>query len=357
MTSAADHLRCSLVIASLLALLTASPAPAAPHNVILFIGDGMGPEHMRAGGMYTHGAEGTLVFEAFPHTGTVNTASAGGRVTDSAAAATAMATGHKAYNGTLSQSPEGEPYETAMEFWQARGRAVGLVSTAYLTHATPAAFCAHEGSRESGHEIARDYLRDCLPGVMMGGGRYIREQAAREAGYRVVTDRAGLLALNTSAPGPVAGLFGHGHLPYEADGLGEMPALDDMVTVALDLLDNDPDGLFLMVEGGRIDHASHMNQSWRMVPEVAAFERAVRAGLKWAADHPDTLIIVTADHETGGLMVTSKRGEGEVPEVSWSSHDHTGVRVGIFATGPGSEAVSPEMENTDIHSLITLFSL
>lgn len=83
----------------------------------------------------------------------------------------------------------------------------------------------------------------------------------------------------------------------------------------------------------------------------------VRAGLEWAADHPDTLIVVTADHETGGLGVTSNRGEGEVPEVSWSSHDHTGARVGIFATGPGSEAVRPRMENTDVHPLITRFSL
>jgi len=323
-------------------------------NVILFIGDGMGPEHVRAAGMYLSGPGGTLSFEAFPFRGSVATANADGGVTDSAAAATAMATGVKVHNMVISvASPgDGSPLPTALELFKAAGRNTGLVTTSYISDATPAAFGAHRASRTDYAGIDNDYLIRSRPNVLFGGGRFLTPADASGAGYAVVRDRAALLALDTETQVRVTGLFGADNLPYESDGPGDLPHLSELTSVALRILDNNPCGFFLVVEAGRIDHASHANDIGRAVGETIALSNAVAAAVDWAGTRTDTLIVVTADHETGGLRLLERTAAGVRPAVSWGATRHTGTRVPVYAKGIGADRVSGMIENTDIFRIV-----
>ncbi|HEX9190929.1 MAG TPA: alkaline phosphatase [Candidatus Deferrimicrobiaceae bacterium] len=332
-----------------------APTPAGQaKNVILFIGDGMGPEQIRAAGMYRSGAAGTLVFESFPFQGSVSTGNAGGAVTDSAAAATAMATGVKVSNGVLSVAVPGDgmPLTTILEILKEEGKRTGLVTTTFLPHATPAAFAAHEPDRENYPGIVAAYLGPSRPNVLFGGGEHMTDADVRQAGYTVVSDRDGLMAVDTENATHVCGLFGAGHLPFELDGPGALPRLSEMTQVALRILDNSPDGFFLMVEAGLIDHACHANDIARAVSETVELSNAVAEAVDWAKNHPDTLILVAADHETGGLQVIANNGKGALPSVTWGTTGHTPVDIPIYGLGAGADPVSGRMENTDIFQIL-----
>lgn len=338
----------------LVVLLVASQAIAvAPRNVILLIGDGMGPEQVKAGRYFKGEA---LCFEKFRRHSTITTYSADNKVPDSAATATALATGKKVNNGVISMAYPGDHKElkTALEIYKIKGkRTVGLVTTTYITHATPAAFGAHEESRSRTKQIAEDYLTGSKPHVLLGGGgKGMSAGAAEAAGYVVVKDKAGLLGVDTESTKYLCGLFGEGYMPYERDGLKDLPHLSEMTEVALAILDNNKAGFFLMVEGGRIDHASHANDVKRLVPEVLEFDKAVQKCIDWASKRRDTLILVTADHETGGLKVLADKGVGKHPEVSWSSKGHTAASVPVYAWGVNSSRVKGKQDNTDIFLII-----
>ena len=331
------------------------PAPAgAANHVILFIGDGMGFEQVKAAGMFATGRPGTLSFEMFPFHGSVHTVNAEGEVTDSAAAATAMGTGIKVGNGVISMAlpGNGTPLETALERFKASGKSAGLVTTTIITHATPAAFGAHEASRENYSGIADDYLNDSRPNVLLGGAEYLTADAAAAAGYTVVVNRDGLQAFEPAVEVHVFGRFGSGDMPYEYDGIGGLPHLSELTLAALQILENDPDGFFLMIEGGRIDHACHANDIERAIGETIEFSRAVAAAVEWSDSHPDTLLIVTADHETGGMQVLANNGAGNPPTVAWGTTGHTSVPVPVFAWGIEAASVPGIMENTDIFHLL-----
>ncbi len=336
-------------------------APTAAKYVILLIGDGMGPEQVKAARYYSGGP---LAFEALPYRAQVTTASADSPVTDSAAAATAMATGRKVDNGVISMAYPGNGAEldTLLEVYQARGRPVGLVTTTYMTHATPAAFGAHEPSRNNLAAIAGDYLAQSRPDVLFGGGgNGLSVSAAVGAGYTVVTDRAAMQGLDTEAASLVSGQFGDGHLPYEYDGdYSMLPHLAEMTLTALAILDNEPAaGFFLMVEAGRIDHAGHDNHLRRNIHETLEFSQTVQAIVEWVDDPANdsnwanTLLAVTADHETGGLTVTQDNGPGQYPSATWSTGGHTGVNVDLFARGTGAEQLAgATIDNSDIFDLL-----
>jgi alkaline phosphatase len=344
-----------------LSATTAITATAAPRNVILMIGDGMGAEQIRAAGMYQNGAGGTLFMESLPYTSTISTHAADSDVTDSAASATAMATGVKVNNGVISMAlpGDGSELETSGERFHGYCKGLGLVSTAYATHATPAAFAAHEPARGNLAQIADDYLVQTRPDVLMGGGgNGLTPGDAADAGYSVVTTSLDMRALDPNAVGRVSGQFGTTHMPYEYDdatgtddGYDDWPHLTEMVTTALEILEDDPDGFFLMVESGRIDHAGHSNHLPRNVYETLEFDRAVEAVFTWAAAHTDTLILVTADHETGGLEVVQNNGAGQFPDVTWSTTGHTGVDVPVFGWGVNADLVPQAADNTDIYLL------
>jgi alkaline phosphatase len=340
---------------------TVITSTVAPRNVILFIGDGMGPEQVRAAGMYQNGSAGSLVMESFPYSSTMTTYSADSAITDSAASATAMATGYKVANGVLSIAWPGDEreLETLLERFHAYCKRAGLVTTTFATHATPAGFGAHELSRNNYSGIAGDYLTQTKPDVLFGGGANgLNPTNAAAAGYTVVTDRVTMQALTPPLTTRVSGQFGITHLPYEYDyfmgldpGYTVLPHLSEMVSTTLQLLENTPNGFFLMVEGGRIDHAGHENNIARNVFEVLEFDRAIEVAYTWAASHTDTLIIVTADHETGGLSVVANNGAGNFPTVTWATTGHTATPVPVYTWGVNAELASQVNDNTNIHQL------
>lgn len=338
--------------------LSSSPAWAAPpKHVILLIGDGMGFEQVKAAGMYEYGSAGTLSFEGLPYTGEVITTPAGGGVTDSAAAATAMATGFKVNNGVISLMLPGDGSEllTSLEYYKGIGYRTGLVTTTYMTHATPAGFGAHESSRSNTSQIAGDYLNQTRPNLLFGGGANgMSVGSAEAAGYTVVTTCAGLQGIDPDTATRVSAQFGTYHLPYEYDGYGTECHLSEMTAWALDMLEEDADGFFLMVEGGRIDHAGHDNNLPRNIFETVEFHNTVQVVIDWAAGRTDTLIVVTADHETGGLTVLQNNGQYNLPTVSWSTGDHTGVNVPIYAWGLYADLVGGVMDNTEVFDVITV---
>lgn len=337
-----------------LSFATAVAAPALADNVILCIGDGTGLEQIKAGACFKGSA---LCFAAWTNSGLVTTRSASSAITDSAAAGTALATGHKVNNGVISTALPGDGREltTFLERARSQGKRTGLVTTTRVTDATPAAFGAHEPSRANYAQIAADYLTRSRPNVLLGGGQTgMSVTGAVAAGYTVVTNRAALLALDTTRESFVSGQFGSGDMPYEQDGLGALPHLSDMTGVALNLLSHGTNGFFLLVEGGLIDHACHGNDIGRCVREVVEFDRAVQAVLNWCSNRTDTLVVVTADHETGGLSVLSGNGEGNLPAVEWKTRGHSATNVGIWARGPKADAVTGILSNTDVYQILCL---
>jgi alkaline phosphatase len=338
------------------------PAPQVPVNIILFIGDGMGAEQIAAASLYKTGTEDGLYINTLPVVTSMATHSATDAITDSAASATAMATGMKVQNGAVSAMLPGDGHDltTILEMAKAEGKAVGLVTTTFITHATPAAFGAHVDTRSDYAGIAADYLTGSQPHVLFGGGGYGPEPTDLEAaGYTVVTTADELAAHATAVgdqgagPGMTAALIGDGHLTYIYDGRpDDYPSLVEMTAAAVDLLSEDPDGYFLMVEAGRIDHAAHDNDLARMVPEVLELDDTVRSIAQDARTMRETLVVVTADHETGGLEVLQANGPGVLPTVSWSTDYHTGVDVPLRAAGVAAQEFAGVDDNTEIFSVM-----
>ncbi len=345
---------CSILIVIIFLHTQAAAAPA--RNVILFIGDGMGLEQVKAGGMYANGEPNTLSFEAFEHFAEVTTYSANSSVTDSAAAATAIATGHKVNNDVISVAIPGNRSElqTLLEYAKERGKRTGLVTTVHIEHATPAGFGAHETSRNHYTEIVEDYLNQTRPNVLFGAANYITISQATAAGYATVTDYEEMNAVDTNSVAYISGQFGRDQIPYEYDGVGDMPHLSQMTATALDILDNESDGFFLMVEGGTIDWACHDNDEDKAIPEVNELANSVQVAIDWAAGRTDTLILVTADHETGGMEVLANNGQGIIPTVNWSTYDHTDANVGAWAWGVNARLIGGAMDNTDFFAAATM---
>jgi alkaline phosphatase len=351
---------------------------APPKNVIVLIGDGMGFGHLQAGGLYANDKAGSLFLETLPYRGQVVTtpipkpdAQPGKLViTDSAAAATAMATGHKVYNGVISMAlpGDGTPYQTVLESFAAQGKMTGIVSNATITDATPAAFAAHTPARGNSGEIVACYLKTVRPQVILGGGNTsekanLTEAAVTAAGYQLVRDRKELTSLQAGPGGRVFGLFGGGNMPYEAQKVAaatqpaqahvlDMPGLPEMAGAALKLVATEPKGFFLMIEGALIDKSANKKGEALCIPEVVEFDKAVKLVMDWACTRKDTLVIVVADHETGGLKVVKGRGKGQLPEIQWTAGGHTSATVPIFAWGVGAKRVHGTMDNTDVYRLM-----
>lgn len=397
---------------------TADTAMTPKRNVILFIGDGMGVSTVTAARIFAgqqHGLPGesySLSFEHFPNVALVKTYNSNAQVPDSAGTMSAIMTGEKTRMGHISVGPEvahddcpaalaGER-PTLLELAEDRGFATGVVSTARITHATPAATYAHVPNRdwENDAELppaaveagCRDIARQLIEfshgdgiDVVLGGGRLeflpaadqdpeypgahglredgrnlTREWTNGRPGARYVWNEADFSALSPADPGPVLALFEPSHMRFEADrgrdAAGE-PSLAEMTAFAIHKLENNPKGFFLMVEAGRIDHAHHGANARRALVDAVALSDAVSTAME-LTDHADTLVLVTADHShTLTISGYPKRGNpilGKVVGVDGKlardgdGHPYTTLS---YANGPGYQETLPDLTDVDTEAL------
>ncbi|WP_088830799.1 alkaline phosphatase [Paenibacillus tyrfis] len=311
----ASFVLCSPIQASL--HIENKAAKPLSKNLIVLIGDGMGPAQVTAARLYSKTVSGTesLHLDGY-YVGQASTFSermgvdgsiVSGMITDSSAAGTALATGRKTYNSAVSVSNEevAMPYASVIEAAEAKGKATSIVTTARITHATPAAFASHVRSRKNEAAIASQLLESGVDVLLGGGAAYFTGKILPDfeaKGYSVVKDQAGLQTL-TVKHDKVLGLFGPSHLDYAIDRDSSSPSLADLAEKAIELLSAKPEGFVLMIEGGRIDHAAHANDLPTMVKEVLDFDAAVKTAMDFAIKDGSTSVVVTADHETGGMSL------------------------------------------------------
>lgn len=328
-------------------------------SVILMIGDGMGMAHITALSMEQDFAP--LNMERAPYIGIQKTYSLNNRVTDSAASGTALATGSKTCNGYVALTTEGQPLESSLSAAQARGMSTALIVTCPPTAATPAVFYAHTRKRRDHEQIALQLLGSGIDFVSGSGRRYFdrrsdgRDLTAefRERGYTYAPDRPALLE---TASLPVIMLSDDTkNMPYRVDDSLGIRAnyLAEATAKALELFDAEGrDGFFMMVEGSLIDYASHDNRMDAVLGEVRDFDNAVRVAFDYADRTPGTLVVVTGDHETGGLTIVSNdtdftRKEAGV-DYRFSTVSHSASFIPVFAYGTGARHFAGVMENADI---------
>ena len=283
-----------------------------PKYIFLFIGDGMAtPQRMIADEFSRKIGKGKLALNDMPYHATTRTCSANSLVTDSAAAATAIACGTKTNNGMLGVDPQLNRLTSTAEAARDKGRKVGIITSVTLNHATPGGFYGHRKNRSMGYELGLDLVASNFD--FFGGGgisKYNPEgkkdiyTIAREAGYTVTIGKEDM---NTLKPGQKAIALAKSRksaMPYTIDNEPGVPSLADITAKAIELLSTHDKGFFMMIEGGSIDWAGHSNEAAANLFEVLALDQAVKTALKFYEKHPDeTLIIVTGDHETGGMTM------------------------------------------------------
>lgn len=360
-------------------------------NIIFMVPDGMGLADVTAARIFKYGPDGDrLSFEKLPVIGYQSTHSANSTITDSAAAASAWASGEKYNNGEISchddnfdGACDSLPVHTLLDIAKAGGKSTGLVVTSDITHATPAAFGANVHNRNCGEEIARQYLTRNID-VLLGGGiaknrPYCLLAASEEnypdnlladyasAGYAVVQANADMVTAVESGVSKILGLFKPGGKTQETFRVDPTqiypesePTLPQMTEAALDILERNRKGFFLMVEGSQIDRANHTHDPQGQIAETLAFDQAVETVLDWVnarqSRRNQTLVVVVPDHETAGYAINGPSGtlaeQGEMVDDAWTSNSHTAVDVLIWAQGPNSHIFGQALDNTDLYYLI-----
>ena len=348
--------RLAVIAVLLLTLVSAGSVREKPLNLIIFIGDGMGVSHVYAA-MTVSG--NTMTFPSLPVTGFSRTHSANSYSTDSAAGGTALATGEKTNNRMISVRPDSTVLVTILEHARAAGKSTGIVCTSSLTDATPASFAAHVPLRYDNRRIAAWYTRGTADVFIGGGRKYFEPEVDSNgnisrssdiisqlamAGYDVTYD---IESFEASESGRIAGLMADEDMPrifekrdpqYLARATGK----------AIEVLSRNRKGFVLMVEGSEIDDAGHSNSTSMVTEEVLDLDRAVTVARDFAAKDGKTLIVVTADHETGGMSITGGDNDKKEVKASFSFTGHSGVMVPVFAYGPGAIEFTGIQENTDI---------
>lgn len=288
-----------------------------PKNIIFMVGDGMGPSYNSA---YRHFADNPDTKEIEPTafdrylTGQQKTDPNDPKenVTDSAAGATAFSTGVKTYNGAISVDENKKKLKTVLEQAKENKKSTGLVTTAEITDATPAAFASHVDSRDKKDEIAKQFYNEKIHGehtvdVLLGGGKKYfdsrngdLQNKFKKDGYKIVHDKKSLHKDNSDQ---ILGLFADENMPLQIDAPNKNPKLVDMQKAALERLEKNKKGFFLMVEGASIDKSGHPNDVTGVMSEMNGFEDAFKNATSYAKSHPDTLVVATADHSTGGMTI------------------------------------------------------
>lgn len=338
----------------------AEPYPRVDHenvkNVVFLIADGTSFNQLLAARLTAVGPKHRIYTEKLPVTGIQNTHSMLQLITDSAASGTALATGHKTSNGMISFLPDKSKVPTLLEYAQQQGKATGLVATSTITHATPAAFASHVRSRGDQHIIAEHFF-DNKVNVILGGGRsYFIPQSMegserkddrnlveefKRSGYHYVETKE---QLNAADSDNLLGLFQIG----PCTTVDPEPSIEDMTRKAIDILNRDGDGFFLVVEGSQIDWECHENDAEGAIRQTLLFDMAVKSAMEFALMDNKTLVVVTGDHETGGMSVTKGWINGKKLEFKWTTGSHSPMPLPVFAYGPGSEIFNGYYDNTDI---------
>ena len=330
----------------------AQPKGKKVKNIIFMIGDGMGLEQLSTAWIVNN--RHMNITDNFPFVGLQWTYSASKLVTDSAAAGTALFTGSKTNNGMLAMSPDGQPLETLPEYAKSKGWKTGMSVVCRICDATPAAYAAHHANRDSLYSITSQMV-DCGLDFISGGGLKWWENRpdgrdltaeVKAKGYTFVTDIESLKAVEE---GPVIALTAYTELPPALDRGNEH---QEAVLKALELLDDNKKGFFLMVEGSCIDDWCHANKVGFAVEEILDFDRTVGAVLEWAAKDGETLVIVTADHSTGAMTLLAGNVEGQSVAVNYANTGHNGVALPVYAWGPSAEKFVGIYENAELSQMI-----
>ena len=396
-----------------------------PKNIIIMIADGCGYNHLEAAGCYQYAGTDPEPCRKFPVRCAMSTYSLRGSYdpqqawadfkyvtrgyTDSAAAATAMATGVKTFNGYIGIDRDGKTLKNLIERCEELGKATGVITSVPWTHATPAAFVAHSKSRNNYGEISHEMVFASALEVIMGTGHpyYDNDGKPRKRpGYKYIssntwkalvegtassdadgdgikdtwtlvqTRRQFQTLMTGPAPKRVCGTATAletlqqkrsgktDAAPFQVDFIETVPTLDEMARAAINVLDDDPDGFFLMIEGGAVDWASHANQSGRMIEEMVAFDKTIEAVITWIEKNSSwdqTLLIVTGDHETGYITgpdsgqkagrplwkPLENKGKGQVPGFEWHSSSHTNSLIPFLAAGCSSSLYETAATHSD----------
>ena len=332
-------------------------------NVILMIGDGMGPQQIKAGELYKGEP---LTMQNFPYMTKVETISKSDTITDSAAAATAMATGVRTTNGIIGKDPSLEDLETIVDIAHAMGKRTGVIATEELYGATPMGFSGHANARGDKETLLRSAATSSNVDLFASSIITVEYQNIfTSAGYQMMVEADQISESKADK------VFGSYVIPAVAESMsadGNVVAFDRLVTEALEYLSQDKDGFFLMAEGSHIDHGGHNNDICYMLEELLAFDDGVQAALEWAKDRDDTVVIVVADHETGGLEVDALATHDEVVETYqnggvggwyfWLTEGHSATDVNCYVNGANidfakySFGKKSRIKNTDIFEIV-----
>jgi|TARA_B100001964_G_C14237632_1_gene603287 alkaline phosphatase len=343
------------IIASILFFsVNCSSANKAPKSIILIVADGAGIGHQTALYYLTD----DYAPARFENVGLVTTYMLGkDKVTDSAAGATAMATGYKTVKGaigmTINESGDTVAAKSVIEYAQDISMATGVVTTSFVNDATPASFSVHHPIRKERIEIAHKMADAGLDVILGAGNRYFSEPLPGSTDTLTAYDKFAQNGIqiisNLVAPidpsRPVLGIFADKGLPANLDG--REPTLVAMAAKALDLVGGDPNGFFLLVEEEGNDSYSHDRDSLRVVGEMQSINEVVNLALYYQSQHPDVLVIMVSDHDTGGLVVIDDEEQGGL-KMGFATREHTAALVPIFATGPGADVFEGVMDNTFI---------
>ncbi|WP_339696202.1 alkaline phosphatase [uncultured Marixanthomonas sp.] len=331
--------------------LTTTSTNKKPKNVILLIGDGMGLSQVSSA-LYFQ--ENTSSFERFPTIGLIKTSSGSDLITDSASGATAFASGVKTYNGAIGMDLDTVPTPTILEEVSKKGLSTGLVATSSIVHATPASFFAHVKKRRQYEDIAAFMPTSDVDFFAGGGQKFFNNRKdgrnlyseLEENDFQVYTDKLP----TTLSEKKEAILLAEDGMPKKIDGRGDF--LPDATQLAIKKLTQNKEGFFLMVEGSQIDWGGHSNEADYLIGEVVDFDKAIGVALDFANINKETLIIVTADHETGGFTLASDEGDYNKIKSTFSTSGHSSTMVPVFAKGPGAEHFNGIYENTEIYTKI-----
>ena len=350
------------------------PIKNKPKNIILLISDGMSLTQVSTYRLLKGGPNERIAVDKFPVSGIVLTHSENAIVTDSASSATAFSTGRKTNNGALGLDEDNKILENFTEIIDRYGYVSSLISTSEITHATPAAYASHVDLRWKTDEISLQMMESNVM-TILGGGRHfflpedlggkrsdglnLLEQM--ESSRMVMTEKKELDSFDHSDLGKVVGLFADEALRDKEKPENHVfePSSSEMLNFAINrsekFNENGCKGFFIMLEGSQVDWAGHANDLNYLKREMRDFDEAVELALDYATQNPDTLVIATADHETGGLLIeSSSPTDYTAPEVKFSFNtgigygSHTGVPVPVYAYGPGSENFTGTLDNTDI---------